>query len=363
MSKKLPLGTFENFKRIISITAVAEALGLKPKNGKFRCFEPTRHSHGDRTPSVSISEEKGLYRCWVCPDVKGDVIDLVRQNLNYSFRDALSWLSEMYPHASQYLPDNLYAPGKKVVYEKPDIDEIVSNDPETLMPAHWREKTILKFLKMLAPIEKADSQGQLAAQKYLMKRKIFAKTAKTMRLRWVDDYGRINETMQRNFSRELLFSTGLINEKGNLRFYKHPLIIPYLDAEFRPLHFQARALDPTIKPKELSLKGKIPVPYNSAVLNGEPGWVYLCEGPIDALTLIEQGFAAVAVPGVQHLKAEWVHKFKNKKVKVCYDNDVAGNQAATRVIEQFNQEGIKAERLDFLPDGSDINDWFTQNNN
>lgn len=356
----MPQGSFEEFKRVISITAVAEALGLAPQKGKFRCFEPMRHSHGDRTPSVSVSESKGVYRCWVCPDVKGDVIDLVRQNRNYSFREALAWLRDMYPHAAMYLPDDLGQTAPKVVYPKPDIDKPPVEDETPLMPVHWREKTILKFLNLLAPIDHADPQGQLAAQKYLIKRKIFAQTAKNMRLRWVDDYARINETMRANFSRDLLFAAGLINEKGNLRFYKHRLIIPYLDRDFRPLHFQARTFEPGVTPKELSLKGKIPVPYNSVVLDEQPGWVYLCEGPIDALTLIEKGLPAVAVPGVQHLKAEWVQQFKNKKVMLCYDNDVAGNAAAQRAAEQFAQAGIESQRLSFLPEGSDINDWFTQ---
>ena len=66
----------KQFKASLSITAVAQALGIEVVRGKCKCFYPQRHVHGDRTPSVSISEERGMFRCWVCDDVRGDVISL-----------------------------------------------------------------------------------------------------------------------------------------------------------------------------------------------------------------------------------------------------------------------------------------------
>ena len=44
------------------------------------------------------------------------------------------------------------------------------------------------------------------------------------------------------------------------------------------------------------MAGPIPIPYNARLLDGEPGQIYLCEGVIDTLTLLEQGFPAVGVP-------------------------------------------------------------------
>jgi len=48
--------------------------------------------------------------------------------------------------------------------------------------------------------------------------------------------------------------------------------------------------------------GHIPCPYNAKELDQRPGVVYLCEGPIDTLTLVEKGFAAVGVPGVAQVQ-------------------------------------------------------------
>ena len=86
----------KQFKAALSITTVAMDLGLPVVRGRCRCFFPTRHAHGDRTPSVSFSEERGTFRCWVCDDVRGDVISLVQFVKNCSFLEALNWLKETY---------------------------------------------------------------------------------------------------------------------------------------------------------------------------------------------------------------------------------------------------------------------------
>lgn len=358
----------EQLKARLSIRAVAEALGLQPMHGKMRCIHANRHSHGDRTPSVSLSEEKGLFRCWVCPDVKGDAIELVSQVRNCGFLEALRWLEDQFPASlSSSLgtphpvsaPRSFSAPTREQPFQ--DMELPIAEAAAVVRPDHWREKTILNFLKLLAPLEQPDSQGKYEARDYLVRRKIFRNTWNSMRLRWVDDYARINQALQSSPDRELLHEVGILNEHGNLRFYKHRLILPYLDAKNRPLHFQARATDYETTPKELSLRGHIPCPYNTRILDGKPGLVYLCEGPIDTLTLIERGIPAVGVPGVSHLKAEWVPLFAGKTVIVCFDNDEAGRTASVKVIQSFTDAGISASALKVLPDGSDINEWFAQN--
>ncbi len=54
----------ESLKASLSITLVAEHLGYQVIRGKIRCPYPGRHAHGDRTPSVSLSEEKGLFKIY-----------------------------------------------------------------------------------------------------------------------------------------------------------------------------------------------------------------------------------------------------------------------------------------------------------
>ena len=364
----------KQFKASLSITAVAQALGIKVERGKFKCFCPQRHVHGDRTPSVSISEERGMFRCWVCDDVRGDVFSLVQQYRVCSFPEALNFLKEMFPF--------LVPGGKRNAAQSPSVSsttlqpviprseqrdvapvperEIPQEPPKALIPDEERKKVVLSFLKMLSPIE-----GTPAAA-YLTKRRIYKPVWDRMLLRCITDYDSLNRHLKETFSMDVLRYVGLFNDRGNLRYYKHPLIFPYLDTQNRAFHFQARAIDRTVEPKELHLKGTVPFPYNLSALNQKPGWIYLCEGVIDTLTFLQQNIEAVGIPGVRSFKVEWLPLFKNKNIVLCLDHDEAGRKGMEYLQGVFGNAGIRTiilgDGLENLPsnikEGEDVNEWF-----
>lgn len=366
----------KQFKASLSITSVAEALGIHVERGRFRCFCPQRHANGDRTPSVTISEDRGLFRCWVCDDVRGDVFDLVRQYRSCTFVEALDWLKETYPFL---LPDGKKAAGavtpKKrsvqptnAVAAERDVPEVAEDEPpfqeekppKELIPEDERKKVVLSFLKMLSPVD-----GTPAAA-YLMKRRIFKPVWDKMLLRTITDYNALNRQLKETYSLDVLQYVGLFNEKGNLRYYKHPLIFPYLDPLKRASHFQARAIDSSVEPKELHLKGSIPFPYNMTALDQKSGWIYLCEGVIDTLTMLQQGIQAVGIPGVRSFKVQWLPLFKEKNVVLCLDHDEAGRKGMEYLQQVFGNAGIRTiilgDGLENIPmnmkEGEDVNEWF-----
>jgi DNA primase (bacterial type) len=187
-----------------------------------------------------------------------------------------------------------------------------------------------------------------------------------MRIRTIADYEEISGRLREIYSLEVLQYVGLFNERGNLRFYKHPLIFPYLDTKMRSFYFQARAIDKTIVPKELNLRGTVPFPYNVSALDEKPGWVYLCEGVVDTLTFIGRNVPAVGIPGVRSFKMEWLPLFKNKSVVLCLDKDDAGRSGMEYIQDVFERAGIRSTILgtgmenlsSAMKEGEDINDWF-----
>lgn len=350
----------DSIKARLSITAVAEHLGLEVRKGKIRCPYHKRHAHGDRTPSVSISEDKGLFRCWVCEDVRGDLFDLLRVVRGYSFTESLEWIRSEFPGAVASVPfatkdsnSKPFEPSSPMAKSRKQVNSSVISSELEEAPTDplFREKIVLSFLKLLKPVD------DTPAARWLARRKIFKKTWDKARLRYIDDYDRVQRDLLSQYALVDLQKAGLYNDKGHLRYYRHPLILPYLDDEFRPHYFQARTLDATLQPKELNLRGSVPFPYNKAVLNGEPGWVYLCEGAIDTLTVVEKGFMAVGIPGVRSFKTEWLGLFRNKRVVLCLDNDEAGRQGMDTLTDLFEAAGMEVARLE-LPEGQDINDWF-----
>ena len=351
----------KQFKTSLSITAVAQALGIEVVRGKCKCFYPQRHVHGDRTPSVSISEERGMFRCWVCDDVRGDVISLVQLCNGWSFVQALNWLKDTYPFLVPGKGNRPISESRAAALEDKLVEKIVDPKPaHELIPEDERKKVILSFLKMLSPVD-----GTPAAA-YLARRRIFKPVWDRMLLRTITDYDGLNRQLKETYSMEVLQYVGLFNDKGNLRYYKHPLIFPYLDSQMRASHFQARALERSTEPKELHLRGTIPFPYNVTALNQKVGWIYLCEGVIDTLTMLQQNIDAVGIPGVRSFKAEWVGLFKNKNVVLCLDHDEAGRKGMEYLQEIFGNAGIRTiilgDGLENLPsnmkDGQDVNEWF-----
>lgn len=361
----------KQFKSSLSITAVASALGVELVRGRCHCFFPQRHAHGDRTPSVSISEERGTFRCWVCDDVRGDVISLVQIAKNCSFVEALNWLKETY---SFLLPgvkktsSRTTAPvttAARVVAPKPKDESHLESyrlaEPaKELIPEDERKKIILSFLKMLSPVDNTPAAAWLA------RRRIYKPVWDRMLLRTFVDYGTLNQKLKDTYDIEILKYVGLFSEKGNLKYYKYPLFFPYLDQGRRSFYFQARAVDNTIVPKEMNLKGTVPYPYNVSALDQKPGWVYLCEGCVDTLTFINQKIEAVGIPGVRSFKVEWLPLFKNKSVVLCLDKDEAGRQGTEYLQGVFGQAGIRTIVLGegmenikgVMKEGEDVNEWF-----
>jgi len=325
----------QELKSSLSITVVAKRLGLYVERGRFRCFYPERHAHGDRTPSVSINEEKGYFKCFVCEDVKGDVISLVKMYLGVNFAEAVKWLKGDAPSI------------------KRDIKREIQKPPKVEHKEFFAEKIILDFLNLLSPIPLNSK-----AAWWLAKRHIYKPVWDKVLLRLIEDYNRTSRELRAKYSLEDLQYAGLFNNQGILRYGRHPIIIPYLDELHRPFFFQARAIDKDIVPKELNLQKAIPFPYNKEVLDGKPGIVYLCEGAIDTLTLLGHNFNAVGIPGVNSFKPEWVDMFKNKKVILCLDNDAAGRASEARISAMLQEAGLETHSFGLLPEGEDINSWF-----
>lgn len=384
----------EAVKAAHPILDVLRDLGIPVQHGRIRCLRPENHANGDRTPSVSIWPDRGQFKCWVCPDVKGDVIDLVRLARGCGFRDALAFLegelapapaatrrpgyapgdpgpfpADALPVAGPRGPDpDLAVPSTSAAADSAEPDLFASRgsaaapqSPRKVTPAlpseaaeaeeeALRQRILAALLEACKPIG-----GQVG--RYLVKRRIFKRTWDSQRLRMVDDYAGISRRLEAAFGLPDLERMGFFNPAGHLRFYRHVLLFPYFDPTGRPVYMQARAIDPDAKPKELSMAGHIPLPYNSRLLDGEPGQIYLCEGVIDTLTLLEQGFPAVGVPGAANFKASWAPLFRNKSVHVAFDPDAPGESGAAKAIERLQALGIEARRLS-PPAGMDLNDWF-----
>ncbi len=102
---------------------------------------------------------------------------------------------------------------------------------------------------------------------------------------------------------------------------------------------------------------------------GRPARIWLCEGEWDTIALSWALYCAgrsdqnvaIGVPGADVFKENWLTYFSGHKVRVCYDNDEAGDRGSARAGDMLSGCASHVEYLcwpDSRPKGWDLRDWF-----
>ncbi len=76
-----------------SIIDVARELGISVSKNVVPCINKDKHVDSEGAPTMSFNLVKNTFRCWVCPDVGGDVVDLVMIVQNVDRECAVQFLS------------------------------------------------------------------------------------------------------------------------------------------------------------------------------------------------------------------------------------------------------------------------------
>ena len=183
-----------------------------------------------------------------------------------------------------------------------------------------------------------------AAYNYLTKhRKIDPYQIENCKIFFIKNYNEVNNHLKKIFSLEQLQKSGLYNEKGNLIFYKHRIIIPYLYyKDYQLLYLRGRLWEDAGSEKQEVNASKylglindaLDVNtskrfYNDVVVDtmipGEP--LYIVEGEFDAVILQQMGYNAICVPGAGNIPPR--RKFQRLRlfnINICVDNDEAGSK-------------------------------------
>lgn len=318
---RLSRSELDALKARISLIDLAQLLGIKVQHQRAKCLNSGAHSHGDRTPSMHLSAEMGRFKCWVCPEVKGDHFDLIMQSLSCSFPQAVEWLQKAVGAVPGSVPQ-IQRQDKPILSAAKPVEEL------------WDRSAVLEDFWNL--LEEPTGECEL----YLRKRKIFKAAWQGCKVRMIPHAETFGDRLLERHPLENLQKAGLFSEKGYFRFWNHSLLFPYFKSGSLNW-FQTRSIRPGVQPKELNLSGSCPAPFHSKVLNGRLGKVFVCEGVIDSLTLIQSGFDAIAIPGAGSFKKEWLSLFENKTVFLELDADMAGQQASERLYQLMTDHGIR----------------------
>ena len=192
------------------------------------------------------------------------------------------------------------------------------------------------------------------AREYLYGRSFADDTIQQFRLGYAS--GGLREHLARHgCDPDQVKASGLVRDDGRDYFYRR-LIIPYIESG-RVVTLRGRMWPdgPEQVPKYLSLPGDSVRLFNSDAIRRNPKLLLLCEGELDAMIAVQNGIAAVGVPGAMNFKPEWAEFFsQDTPIAVVFDPDRAGEQGTLKVIEAFGP----LVRVVRLPEGLDVNDYF-----
>lgn len=301
--------------------------------------------HSDRKPSLIVSPSKGIYKCFACGE-GGNVFTWFQKFHGLSF------------------PDSVREVAKRCHIEIPES----KLTPEELDAARRRE-AVQCILDESQRIFAANLKKNKLATDYLDTRQINQETVNTFGIGFTSDFSQLSATLVNlGYSQVNILASGMAykNDRGDLKdsFYSR-IVIPFYNPTGKIVGFVGR-----------DITGKQVAKYKNSpetiffkkdhVLFGlyqarksivEKGFVYICEGQFDVLSLYQRGIRnVIAASGTAFSdhQRRLLHAVTSKLVFIL-DGDKAGINAAMKHIPVCVQDNFEVKTVS-LPNGWDPDD-------
>ena len=319
------------------VEVVRETVALKRQGRNWIGLCPF---HSEKTPSFTVSAERGLYHCFSCK-AGGDVFKFVQEREKIEFLDAAELLSR---RAGIPIPERR---GERGSARGQILDAL--------------ELAATSFEQWLR-----DPQRGAAARSYLASRGLREETIRAFRLGLAPEgWQNLVDRLRSRVSEEVLFQAGLAGrrdgDRGLYDRFRHRLMIPLIAHGGSVVGFAARAMGDEA-PKYLNSpespvfrKGSFVFALDQARRAlGPSGELVVVEGQFDAIALHQAGIThAVATSGTA-LTAEHARSFQRlvSRVALTFDGDAAGREATMRSLSVLLGAGLEVVIVD-LPPGQD----------
>jgi DNA primase catalytic core len=338
--------------RKIDLLQVVQDLGLGlHQHRKIVC-----PFHEEKTPSLVLYPQTNTYYCFGCGK-RGDVIHFYAAVTNQEYKAAMHELAHRY--LPGYIRKGLAPPPRPLARPQVPADQLPDTKVYQYDPLHTE---IYEEFKKYCD-QQPDTPASAEALKYLAQRGFSDYTLRRFGIFVVKDYHTVNYHLRSRYATADLRACGLYNEKDNLIFYRHNILIPYYQNE-KLVYLQGRVTGtPTDRTPRYQFLNGVPITlFNADMLRKirTGRTVYLTEGAFDCMTLVQQGHPAVSLGSVTMFKKEWAKLFHRFEVCFWFDNDSAGRQAAESYRELFDQAGISAETRSVKDGFKDVNEYFTR---
>jgi DNA primase len=299
--------------------------------------------HDERTPSFSVSPEKGLYYCFGC-SAAGDAVSFVEETEGVDFVGAIEWLAQRFNVPLEY--------------------EQASPEQDARRRRRDRLHAVLDAAASFYERYLWESQTGTDARAYLASRGLGEEVCREYRLGLAARGATLaRKAAERGFTQQELTGAGLVNRRGN-DYFQGRLLFPIADARGRVVGFQARKLreDDRLQAKyvnsaegELFRKGDLLYGLDrarTAIAREERALVV--EGNTDVLALRQAGLGPVVASMGTALTERQLKELSRltRKLYLCFDADAAGEAATLRGMDLAAAQGFDV-RVVALPPGTD----------
>lgn len=337
-------------QRVSDSLNIADVIGsyipLKKKGGRYWACCPFHH---EKTPSFSVSPDKGLYYCFGC-HAAGNVFTFVQKMENLTFPEAVERLAEM---AHIDLPEEEVSEEER----KKQAETAALYDAAALAAEYFHN--CLTKTRM--------GQAGLA---YFQKRHLAADTIASFKLGYAPpEWDRLfrDFTQKKHFAPKTLLDAGLVGQANGRYFdmFRNRCMFPILNLRGRPVAFGGRVLDDG-RPKYLN-SPETPIFNKRRILFAlyqalpkirETRQVIMVEGYMDAISLHAHGVTnAVASLGTAFTieQARLLKRYADEVI-FSYDMDAAGQNATRRALEIAGEVGLKI-RVARVGEGKDPDEF------
>ena len=296
------------------VDVMSRYITLEKKGKDYKAICPF---HDDHDPSLSISTDKQIFKCFVC-GTGGNVFTFVQKIENISFLEAVCKVAELI-HYPLHMDTSQF---------QPKVDEN--------QPLYDCVQSYIRFLTYELQSENGES-----VKRYLSQRKINEDIIKRFEIGYAPESSRsVKYLKAKGFNEQILTDTGLIRTHNldTYAVFDNRLMIPIHDENGNPVGFTARRLNEDkdvakyINTSETKIyhKGHLIFNYHRAKEFAKKNKrCILVEGAMDVIAFekadIHESIACLGTACTKEQMA--LLKRLNVPLVVCYDGDKAGKAA------------------------------------
>jgi len=344
---------YANFKEQVRreadiVRIISEYVPLKKKGGRYWGCCPF---HGEKTPSFTVDEGKGLFHCFGC-GAGGDVFSFIMKQENLSFVDALKFLANKF---------NIPIP------EREKNAEEIAREQEA-KEIYTANEWAAKFFHSCLINTNYGKKGLAYLQNRGIGQAIITKFALGLAPEGFDKL--YKGLLGKGVKEETIVKAGLANRNAKGGIYdkfRARIMIPIKNPRGKVVGFTGRILDKDSSPAKYMNTGDTPWFHKGNLLFGldaalpsirKHKQVVVVEGHMDAISLHAAGIDwAVASMGTAFTDHQaGILSRLVPEVIFSFDSDAAGKNAAMRAIPLAKQAGLKC-RVMHVPEGKDPDDF------